>query len=100
ELGGGRLLIVPRWSANEAERLVPVAGGGQRAHNFRDDRSSAAVSRLISWGKAVQRVGASFGGRPRFGSLRASGAGRDAVGRSEGDMSDNTPALIHPTRQR
>jgi hypothetical protein len=64
------LLSIPRLSVNETERLFPVADGGQRAHDFRDDRSCAVVIGLRLWGKAVQRVGASFGGCPIFGSLR------------------------------
>jgi hypothetical protein len=60
ELDERGLLIVPRLSANEAERLFPVADGGQRADNFRDERSSAEVIRLRRRGQGVHGAEALF----------------------------------------
>ena len=54
ELAERGLLSVPRLSANEAERLFPVAD------NFRDERSSAEVIRLHRRGQGVHGAEALF----------------------------------------
>ena len=87
-------------SANETERLFPVADSGQRAHDFRDDRSGAEIIRLRLWGKAIERVGASFGSRPVLGSLGDSGANRHAIGRREVQMGEHRPARVHPSGEK
>ena len=58
ELDERGLLIVPRLSPNESERLVPVADRGQRAHDFRDGGST---SKRASLPEQERRSPACFG---------------------------------------